>query len=217
MPRPKKTPQEIAEMRKRILNAAMALLEDEGIAGLSIRKIGRRLGVSHMVLYTYFENRNAVVEALKAQWLERLETKRAQALRQPQTGDALVAFQGNETRDQPGRDTDGVAQRGQRRGEVLAVTAAGVEQELDDRIHRAASRPGELDVTQVGRVAEVATAHVSQQRTRGLGIPLKACLRVVRRLGVEARRAEHSPRKLRDPWVHLAELVEDPFSARLLW
>ena len=92
MPRPKKTPQEIAEMRGRILNAAMELLENEGIAGLSIRKIGKRLGVAHMVLYTYFENRNAVVEALKAQWLERLETKRAQALRQAQTGDALVVL-----------------------------------------------------------------------------------------------------------------------------
>ena len=89
MPRPKKTSEEIAEMRERILRAAMELLEEEGTSGLSIRKIGRRLGVSHMVLYTYFENRNAVVEALKEQWLERLQVQRAEALREALTGDAL--------------------------------------------------------------------------------------------------------------------------------
>ena len=92
MPRPKKSPQEIAEMRERILSAAMELLEKEGTAGLSIRKIGRRLGVSHMVLYTYFENRNALVEALKEQWLERLEAQRADALREAAGGDALVVL-----------------------------------------------------------------------------------------------------------------------------
>jgi AcrR family transcriptional regulator len=92
MPRPKKTAQEIAEMRRRILNAARELLEKEGIAGLSIRKIGKRLGVSHMVLYTYFENRNAVVETLKEQWLERLEAQRAQDLQEAKTGDVLVAL-----------------------------------------------------------------------------------------------------------------------------
>ena len=92
MPRPKKTPEEIAEMRGRILNAAMELLEKEGIGGLSIRKIGRRLGVSHMVLYTYFENRNAVVEALKERWLLHLEAQRAKALQKAQVDDALIVL-----------------------------------------------------------------------------------------------------------------------------
>lgn len=92
MPRPRKTWEEIAEMRERILDAAMELLEEEGTAGLSIRKIGRRLGVSHMVLYTYFENRNAVVEALKARWLERLQARREEALQEALTGDALAVL-----------------------------------------------------------------------------------------------------------------------------
>ena len=93
MPRPRKTSEEIAEMRERILNAAMELLEEEGTSGLSIRKIGKRLGVSHMVLYTYFENRNAVVKALKERWLERLRAKREEALQEALIGDALVALQ----------------------------------------------------------------------------------------------------------------------------
>ena len=94
MPRPKKTSEEIAEMRERILSAAMELLEEKGAAGLSIRKIGRRLGVSHMVLYTYFENRNAVVEALKERWLEHLRAKREEALQKALTGDALAVLRG---------------------------------------------------------------------------------------------------------------------------
>lgn len=92
MSRPKKTPEEIAEMRDRILTAAMDLLEETGTIGLSIRKIGKRLGVSHMVLYTYFESRNAVVEALKARWMEKLQARREETLQAAQTGDALVAL-----------------------------------------------------------------------------------------------------------------------------
>jgi len=92
MPRPKKTPQQIAEMRERILNAATGLLEKEGIAGLSIRKIGDRLGLSHMVLYTYFANRNALIETLKEQWIERMETQQRQDLRAAETGDSLVVL-----------------------------------------------------------------------------------------------------------------------------
>ena len=92
MPRPKKTPEQIAAMRKRILSAAMELLEKWGIAGLSIRKIGKRLGVSHMVLYTYFENRNAVVEALKEQWMERLRAQREDTLKAALRGNALAAL-----------------------------------------------------------------------------------------------------------------------------
>jgi AcrR family transcriptional regulator len=92
MPRPKKTEQEIAAMRERILNAAMALLEKEGIAGLSIRKIGKQIGVSHMVLYTYFKNRSAIVEALKERWLGRLRAQREQDWHEAETGDALAVL-----------------------------------------------------------------------------------------------------------------------------
>jgi AcrR family transcriptional regulator len=92
MPRPKKTAEEIAEMRERILVAAMDLLEEAGTIGLSIRKIGKKLGVSHMVLYTYFESRNAVVEALKARWMKTLAAKREAALQAAQHGDALAVL-----------------------------------------------------------------------------------------------------------------------------
>jgi AcrR family transcriptional regulator len=92
MPRPKKTPEEIAEMRDRILTAAMDLLEEAGMVGLSIRKIGKRLGVSHMVLYTYFESRSAVVEALKARWMKKLQAQREEMVQAALAGDALAVL-----------------------------------------------------------------------------------------------------------------------------
>ncbi|MBN1121594.1 MAG: helix-turn-helix transcriptional regulator [Anaerolineae bacterium] len=64
MPRPKRTEEEIEEMRERILDAAHGILTEEGPNALSIRAIAERVGVSHMVLYTYFDDRDALFAAL---------------------------------------------------------------------------------------------------------------------------------------------------------
>jgi AcrR family transcriptional regulator len=47
----KRTEREIQEMRERILDATLELLRQEGLKGVSIRKIADRIGVSHMLLY----------------------------------------------------------------------------------------------------------------------------------------------------------------------
>ena len=65
MPRPKRTEEEIAAMRQRILDAAVAILHKAGPGSLSIRAIAERVGVSHMVLYSYFENRDELFAALR--------------------------------------------------------------------------------------------------------------------------------------------------------
>jgi AcrR family transcriptional regulator len=65
MPRAKKTEQEIKVMRGRILDATLELLRQEGMEGVSIRKIANRIGVSHMLLYSYFENRAAIIQSLR--------------------------------------------------------------------------------------------------------------------------------------------------------
>lgn len=88
MPRPKKTPEEIEQMRELILDATIDLLESEGINGLSIRKIARRADVSHMVLYKYFENREALVASLRDRQKERVKTYQATALARAREGDA---------------------------------------------------------------------------------------------------------------------------------
>jgi AcrR family transcriptional regulator len=65
MPRPKLTEEEISAMREAILEGAFRILQEQGPEGLSIRAIAERIGVSHMVLYSYFENRDEIFTALR--------------------------------------------------------------------------------------------------------------------------------------------------------
>lgn len=90
MPRDKRTEQEIKVMRGRILDATLELLRQEGLEGLSIRKIADRVGVSHMLLYGYFENRAAIIQSLRERGFEEMEAFFAESLRRAETGDALV-------------------------------------------------------------------------------------------------------------------------------
>ncbi len=92
MPRPKQTEEERAAMRERILDAAHELLLEQGPEALSTRVIADRLGVSHMVLYTYFENHDALVQALRARLREEREATRAEALRRAETGDVVAVM-----------------------------------------------------------------------------------------------------------------------------
>jgi len=90
MPRNKKTKQEIKVMRERILDATLELLRKEGLDGVSIRKIADRIGVSHMLLYSYFKNRDAIIKGLRDRGFEEMEAFFAESLRRAESGDALV-------------------------------------------------------------------------------------------------------------------------------
>jgi AcrR family transcriptional regulator len=90
MPRAKRTEQEIEEMQGRILDAAIELLQQEGAEGVSIRKIADRIGVSHMLLYSYFDNRAAIVGSLRERGLQKMMGFFAESLHRAETGDALV-------------------------------------------------------------------------------------------------------------------------------
>ncbi|HOT93555.1 MAG TPA: TetR/AcrR family transcriptional regulator, partial [Anaerolineae bacterium] len=92
MPRPKQTETEREAMRERILDAAHELLLEHGYDALTTRLIAERLGVSHMVLYTYFENHDALIQALRARLREEREASRAEALRQAETGDVAAVM-----------------------------------------------------------------------------------------------------------------------------
>lgn len=92
MPRPKHTEEEREAMRERILDAAHELLLEHGYDALTTRVIADRLGVSHMVLYTYFENHDALVQALRTRLREEREALRAEALRQAETGDVAAVM-----------------------------------------------------------------------------------------------------------------------------
>jgi len=89
MPRPRLTEEEITAMRERILDAAGELLHEDGPDGLSIRAIADRVGVSHMVLYTYFDNRDALFTALRDRHREMIEAQHEDLLNRARTGDPI--------------------------------------------------------------------------------------------------------------------------------
>ncbi|MCA9575666.1 MAG: TetR/AcrR family transcriptional regulator [Polyangiales bacterium] len=60
------------DLRAELLTAAVALAEERGIDGLSLRECARRAGVSHAAPYRHFEDKNALLSALAEQgfaWL----------------------------------------------------------------------------------------------------------------------------------------------------
>lgn len=55
-------PERLSE--RRIAQVALDLVDVEGVEGLSMRKLAQRLGTSPMSMYTYFADRDAVLEAV---------------------------------------------------------------------------------------------------------------------------------------------------------
>jgi AcrR family transcriptional regulator len=50
--------------RDAIVEAAWALVREEGLAGLSLRDLARRAGISPPTVYTYFDSKNAIYDAM---------------------------------------------------------------------------------------------------------------------------------------------------------
>lgn len=66
------------DLRESLLEAAQAQLEEEGPAGLSLRKLGRHLGVTPGAPYRHFEDKEALLAAIAADGFRKL---RAEMLR----------------------------------------------------------------------------------------------------------------------------------------
>jgi AcrR family transcriptional regulator len=61
-----------AMMRQDILDAARAIIREQGIKELSMRALGRAVGVTAPTLYDYFPSKDGVLDALFHQGTERL-------------------------------------------------------------------------------------------------------------------------------------------------
>lgn len=81
MPSAKKTYHH-GDLRDALLDAGERMLEREGVAGLSLRKLGRELGVTPGAPYRHFEDKDALLTALAAVGYRRL---RAEMLRDVQS------------------------------------------------------------------------------------------------------------------------------------
>jgi len=64
MARPKNSEEKINTMRNRMMDAVVELMDEVVPEKVSIRMIAEKIGVSHMVFYTYFKDREEIMQAL---------------------------------------------------------------------------------------------------------------------------------------------------------
>lgn len=78
--------------RRRILQAALALIDEHGLAELSMRRLGADLGVQAMSLYRHLPSKQAVVEGVRDLIFEELAALRPAAPADEPWDAALVAM-----------------------------------------------------------------------------------------------------------------------------
>ncbi|MFD7668790.1 TetR/AcrR family transcriptional regulator [Streptomyces sp. NPDC059788] len=78
------------DLRAACLRAARELLEEDGSAGLSLRAVARRAGVSATAPYRHYADRDALVSAVAAQGYRELAGRLATAHPSPATADDLA-------------------------------------------------------------------------------------------------------------------------------
>ncbi|MFJ8492926.1 TetR/AcrR family transcriptional regulator [Streptomyces sp. NPDC094038] len=79
------------DLRAACLRAARELLEEDGSAGLSLRAVARRAGVSATAPYRHYADRDALVSAVAAEGYRELAEYLAAAHPSPTTPDELAA------------------------------------------------------------------------------------------------------------------------------
>ncbi|MFI6296602.1 TetR/AcrR family transcriptional regulator [Nonomuraea sp. NPDC050790] len=87
---PAGTPYHHGDLRAACLRAARELLEEDGSAGLSLRAVARRAGVSPTAPYRHFADRDALISAVAAQGYRELTEHLAAAHPAPRTPDDLA-------------------------------------------------------------------------------------------------------------------------------
>ena len=87
------------DLKEQVLEASVQLIAERGLAGLSMREVARRAGVSHQAPYHYFDDRAAILAALVERGFGRLAERMEDASRTgtakhrlERVGQAYVAF-----------------------------------------------------------------------------------------------------------------------------
>lgn len=78
------------QLRQLILDAAQAIIESNGLAGLSAREIARRIGYSPGTIYNMFENLDDVVLHVEARVLDSLDREIMAAMARDENEDKVV-------------------------------------------------------------------------------------------------------------------------------
>lgn len=61
----------MAERRTRIIDATLTIIEESGLASVTIRNVSKRAGVALRTLYLYFDNREAMISVAIKEFLHR--------------------------------------------------------------------------------------------------------------------------------------------------
>jgi AcrR family transcriptional regulator len=82
-PREPDRPYHHGELAPTLREAARAILEEEGLAALSLRSVARRAGVSHAAPYRHYPSREALLADVASDGLAQLRAELAQAAAVP--------------------------------------------------------------------------------------------------------------------------------------
>src|SRR6266851_856551 len=77
--------------RDAIVEAAWALVGEEGLARLSLRDLARRAGISTPTVYAYFDSKNAIYDAMFGQAATQFAERMAEPYASDSPRDLLVA------------------------------------------------------------------------------------------------------------------------------
>lgn len=69
------------DLRQTLLDGALSLIEEEGIAALSLRELARRIGVSHAAPYHHFQDRVTLLRAIAEQGFLSMQREMSEAVR----------------------------------------------------------------------------------------------------------------------------------------
>ena len=75
------------DLKNALILAGVEILAREGIGGLSLRKVARKVGVSHSAPYAHFEDKQALIAAISTEGFRRLYAQLQEAI-QPFEADA---------------------------------------------------------------------------------------------------------------------------------
>jgi AcrR family transcriptional regulator len=182
--------------RDRIFEAAKVVVAEDGLAGLTIRKVAGRAGLSAMALYRHFADKDALLNALMddgfavweatvrsieaedpIQWLEEVhEAFLAFALTEPHRFDAAFLFPAPRARQFPDDFAAG-------RSPAIAMIAARIDQA------KATGRLGDTPALEIALgLAALAQGLVSMQRANRFSSEdqFKAIFRRTLRHGLES-------------------------------
>ena len=80
------------DLREALLEAAGRVVERDGLPGLTLRSLGREVGVTHMAVYHHYRDRRDLIAGLATRGYERLREALAGAVAEhPDARQALVA------------------------------------------------------------------------------------------------------------------------------